>query len=121
MIEDLSDVILELASGTYDVFRRTAPMPPYVRGVKQPAIETVFTATMSVQPASGLVVQRLPEGKRNRETITIFSPVELKTADSNVEPDEVRIDGGIFEVESVKRYDLLAGYWECVATRTPGS
>lgn len=118
---DLSGAILMLSSGTYDAFRRVPEIPEYVRGVRQPSVTTTFTITASVQPASGLVVSRLPEGKRNRETMVVYTTVELVTAQLSNEPDLIHIDGGSFEVESCQRWDKLGNYWEAVVTRVPGT
>lgn len=119
-IDDLCDAVEMLESGTYTVKRRDPA--GYVRGRRVPSLETIFDVDASVQPASGLEVQRLPEGKRNRETMVVFSCVELKTAQRGLqEPDILIIDGALFEVESVKRWAALGNYYRAVVTRTPGS
>lgn len=118
-IEDLCDVVDLLASGTY-VVRRRSP-PAFVGGRKIPPTESAFSITASIQPASGQVVLRLPEGKRNREAMTVFCCVQLKTGELGQEPDLVAIDGGSFEVESVKRWAALGNYYEAIVTRRPGT
>jgi hypothetical protein len=118
-LEDMSDVIEMLASGTYTVTRRSPPA--FLAGRRQPPIEAVFTTIGSVQPASGQVVDRLPEGKRNHEAMTMWCQVQLKTAEAGQEPDVVAIDGASFEVESCKRWAALGNYYEAVLTRRPGT
>lgn len=118
-LDDLCDVVDMLASGTYTVTRR-AP-PAFVRGRRAPPLQAVFTTLASVQPAGGQAVQRLPEGKRNRETMIMFCCVQLKTAETGQEPDLVAIDGGSFEVESVERWAALGNYYRAVVTRRPGT
>lgn len=118
-MDDLSDAVEYLESGDYDVTRRAPPTT--VRGRKVPGTATTFPITASVQPASGLVIQRLPEGRRNRETMVVFTPTELKTEENTQEADVIAIDGGTFEVESVDRWAALGNYYRAVVTRRPGT
>lgn len=119
-IDDMCDVVDLLSSGSYSCIRRSPPA--YVRGRRLKPAETLFTIEASVQPASGLEVQRLPEGKRNRETMVVFTCVELKTAEKDLqEPDLLSIDGGSFEVDSVQRWAALGNYYRAIVTRRPGT
>lgn len=118
-LEDLCDVIDLLASGVYTVTRRSPPA--YSGGRRLPPLQAVFTTRGSVQPASGLEIKRLPGGKSNRETMVIFSCIELKTAELGQEPDQIAIDGGVFEVESVQRWAALGNYYRAIVTRRPGT
>lgn len=118
---DLSGAVLMMNSGTYAGTRRTPQTPAYVGGVLQPFLEDTLEIVASFQPASGLTVDRLPEGKRNRETMEGYTMVELKSAETGGVPDLIYIDGGTFEVESVRRWDKLGNYWEVVLTRVPAT
>ncbi len=115
--EDMSDAILLCSSGDYDVFRRS-PIE-YVAGRRATPAVTAIPITASVQPASGQVVQRLPEGKRDRETMVVYTQVELKIAGADQECDLIRVDSAMFEVESCQRWAKLGNFYECVITRKP--
>ncbi len=116
---DLSGAVLMLASGNYNVVRREPPV--YVSGRRQEPAHTTIPIIASVQPASGFVVERLPEGKRDRETIMLYTRTRLQTANTVEEADFVYIDGGTFEVETVQRWNRLGNFYECVLTRRPGT
>lgn len=116
--EDLSDAILICASGDYNVIRRAPPL--YVAGRRQAPVQTVIAIIASVQPASGQVVQRLPEGKRDRETMMLYTQTLLKIAGATQECDIVFVDEAQFEVESCQRWARLGNFYECVITRKPG-
>jgi hypothetical protein len=116
----LDDAVLLLSSGSYEVTRRTAApglATSYVNGIRVPPQVSKFQITASVQPATGLDVQRLPEGKRNQESIKLFTPTELKSAERTQEPDLVAIDGASFEVQLCKRWDKLGSFFEVVLVR----
>lgn len=116
---DLSGAILMLSSGNYNVVRREPPV--YVSGRRQAPAQTTIPIIASVQPASGFVVERLPEGKRDRETIMLFTRTRLQTANPNEEADLVYVDDGIFEVEACRRWNRLGNFYECVLTRRPAT
>jgi hypothetical protein len=81
---------------------------------------TPFMGT--AQPASGRVMELLPEGKRNTETISVFAPIELDftTADPRLKRsgDIIIWEGRLYEVQVVRPYKAtLLPHWELVATR----
>lgn len=115
MLFDLSNAITTLASGTYAVTRRSGSS--YSAGRLVVGTGTAISIIASVQPATGLVVRRLPEGKRNREAMTLWTKTELKTAQAAQLCDLIVIDGGTFEVESVQRWAALGNFYECVVLR----
>lgn len=112
----LDSAVFLLASGSYTVTRRGASS--YVAGVRVPPSSSTFQIIASVQPATGLDVQRLPEGKRNQESIKLWTPTELKSAERTQEPDLVAIDGASFEVQTCKRWDKLGNYFEVILVRS---
>lgn len=63
--------------------------------------ETVITA--NVQPANGIELQDLPEGRHGRDTIKIYTAVELKTVDdqSRTQPDQIKYDGKTYQIDRV--------------------
>lgn len=119
MYFNLAPAVLAMSSGTYTVTRRSGPS--YSAGRRVAPTGSSITIVASVQPASGLVVRRLPEGKRNREAMSVFAQTELKSAQAAQEPDLIAIDGGSFEVESVSRWNKLGNYYEAVVLRVDGT
>lgn len=62
--------------------------------------------TASVQPATGKVLESLPEGRRDSESYVLFTDTELKTVETSEtkNPDIVVINNTDFEVVKVKPY-----------------
>jgi len=116
-VGDLSDVIEMLASGCYQVTRKAVTTRVNGRRVA-PAVST-FEIIASVQPASGREVERLPEGLRSRETMTVYTRSELRPAqpESGTEADRISIDGADFEVLSVRRWNKLANFFNATVVR----
>lgn len=117
LVGDLSDVIELLASGCYVVTRRG--VTTRVAGRRVAPVSTTFEIVASVQPASGRDIARLPEGQRSSEVMTIFTKTELRPAQPELgtEPDRVAIDGGVFEVASVQRWNKLGNFFKATAVR----
>lgn len=116
---DMSDAIVLTATNSYTVTRRTAAAP--VGGIRVAPTTTTLTILASAQPASGQVIQRLPEGKRDRETMVLYTKTQLLVLDATHEPDLVAVDGGTFEVDSCKRWAAAGNFYEAVITRAPGT
>jgi len=77
----------------------------YVDGVWIPgalASSTVRTES-SIQPIRDREIQYLPEGKRNREAIVIYTALDIRTLDegANLPPDIVEARGKDYEVARV--------------------
>lgn len=94
----------------------------WVKGswVKGLPTDTPFKGT--AQPASGRVLDLLPEGKRNTETISVFAPIELDftTADAETQRsgDIIIWQGREYEVQAARKWDGgLIPHWELAATR----
>ena len=76
----------------------------------------------TAQPASGRVMELLPEGKRNTETITVFAPANMQftTADpeKQVSGDIIIWEGRCYEVLAAKPWKAgLIPHWELLASR----
>lgn len=84
---------------------RTSP-GSYVKGVHQPGESSTFGIVASVQPASGRDLLRLEEGQRTRETITVFTPDDLRTADeaAGTPADRIEWQGSLYEVQLVENW-----------------
>jgi hypothetical protein len=88
--------------------------------VEGEVIDTAFRGT--AQPASGKVMELLPEGKRNTETILVFAPIDLDftTADPQLQRsgDIIIWKGRQYEVQTARKWNcLIEPHWELVATR----
>ena len=80
---------------------------------------SVITIDACVQPATDEDMQRLPEGQRIEETISIFTTTELKTVsvDGQTPADRVSYDGEVYEVQSVTPWSEVGGYYHVLAKR----
>lgn len=118
MVGDLSDVIEMLASGCYVVTRKG--VTARVNGRRSAPVTTTFEIIASVQPASGRDTDRLPEGLRSREAMTVYTKTELRPAQPEVgtEADRISIDGATFEVGAVRRWNRLANFYNATVVRT---
>lgn len=116
-MDDLSDVIELLQSGTYTV---TRPNPTtLLNGRRVEPTSTTFEITASAQPASGRSIASLPEGLRSSESMDVFTRTELRQArpDASVEGDRISIDGAVFEVANVKRWNKLGNFYRATVVR----
>jgi hypothetical protein len=114
---DLSSVILSLSSGTYVVTRRSASA--YTNGLLDAPTTSTFSATGSMQPASGRDLQRLEEGMRTREARVFWTPTLLQTAETGG-PDTIAADGDTWEVSNVERWAELGQYWKVILLKVGG-
>lgn len=73
--------------------------------VRGTPVDTTIRA--AVQPASGRQLERLPEGLRSAVTKVAYTFADLRTADQATaqQPDEMVVDGEVFQVERVVTYD----------------
>lgn len=112
--DDLSDVIDALATGIYTV-RRTGPTI-YVDGRRQAPVTTSLSVRGVVYPTSGIDLQRLPEGLRTVEIITIVSPQQLRTAGPEGEPDIIEYKGLDYQVQTSQRW-TSGNFFFCLASK----
>lgn len=90
--------------------------------VGEPTEETIWA---SVQPVTGEVVERLPEGVRSRDAREVFvePPHDIRALDEDTQTpgDAIEIDGDIYRVLEVKSWpDGLAHHWALVARDPKG-
>lgn len=105
-------VQVKRGSGTYE----------YGKWVYSESYENEFYGT--AQPETGRVLELLPEGKRNRDTITVFAPISMlwtcADTDSGEAGDLILWDGKTYEVEVAHKWkNNLINHWELLATRVP--
>ena len=88
--------------------KRTLSAGKYVNGNYLPGdpVPTLLTIFASVQPATGKVLEALPEGRRNSESYVLYTDSELFTAEvsGSKNADLVLIFSREFEVIKVKKY-----------------
>ena len=87
-------------------------------GRVQPPTTSVIMAEASVQPISGEELMRLPEGYRAENMRELWTTTELKVAGAGQEADKIDIDGKIYQVESVKKWDHDGVYYQVVVRLT---
>ena len=112
---DLSGVIRALKSGTYTVTRYAAG--DYDEGVYEEGATSTFTIDASVQPAGGKDLERLPEGERLKDYLTVLTPTELRTRADAASPDRVSIDGATYEVVEVADWFSEGNFYRALVHR----
>ena len=111
MIEDLSDVVGQFATGSYVVTRRTTTIVNGRRSVS--GSPTTVTITGSVQPVDGDKVKALPEGVRLEDTLVLYTPTALQIGGSTtLEPDVVAANGGNYRLLSRLEWAAAGGYYK---------
>jgi hypothetical protein len=93
------------------------------RWIKEDPVDTPFRGT--VRPASGKVMELLPEGKRDTETISVYAPIDLDftTADAELQRsgDIIIWEGREYEVQIAGKCNShpakILHHWELAATR----
>ena len=119
MLADMADAVLLLGSGEYSVTRRAAPL--MIDGRLLPSSSTTFVATGSLQPSSGRDVQRLAEGLRDRETMVLYTSLELQAATPSVGTpgDRIAVNGRDFEVQTHERWAELGNFHRYMIVLVP--
>jgi len=119
-MEDLSDVIALLGSGTYTVTRPSAATS-LVDGRRVAPATTTFTVVASVQPSSGRSIDRLPEGLRARESMDVWTATKLQPAspETGLEGDRIAIDGSVYEVQIVHDWQKHGSFCRATAVKVP--
>jgi hypothetical protein len=108
-VMDLSSTVSRFATGTYVVTRDARTYGADGRLDTTPS--STFQVTACVQPVAGKDLERLPDGMRTRDVLTIFTATELK------EKDVVAWSGRQYEVDQVEPWSELGGYYRALATR----
>lgn len=118
---DLTGTIRRLGMRSVVVTRRGAPT--VTKGRVTPPTPTTYSVNANVQPLSGSELLRLPEGLRTRETVALWTDVDLRTADESagVLADTVAINGRTYEVELVEDWRFHGGYRRFIAAKVEGS
>ncbi len=119
---DLSDLAGTIADFGEPIVRLRAAPGTFAAGVRTAGAATETAATASVQPSKGSEIQRLPEGSRSRDTVTVYWPIDLRSADdrTGAVADLIRCaDGSIYEVAAVEGW-TIAGFFKAICLRAEG-
>lgn len=108
---DLSETVLDLASGSYAV-TRTTPGTYGTDGRFIPGTPTTFNITASVQPLNGRDLLRLPDGLRTSELLRVYSPTRLFVQGAGQDPDVITIEGIPHQVETCETWGPDGNYWK---------
>jgi hypothetical protein len=109
----------------FDVFRKTLTAlrkgdGSFIDGYWQDGEETSFSILASVQGTDAEILETLPEGYRTRESYTLFTDNELKTAITGIRtPDMVVIEEQKYIVARVSTWQHLdpTKHYEVVVVR----
>lgn len=90
----------------------------YVNGHWQEGPDSAFFINASVQPVKGKEMESLPEGRRNTQTIKLYTNTQLQTVNDE-NPDIVEIFGSSFEITTVEPWqsDVISHY-KCMAVKS---
>lgn len=110
---------MSLRSITLMVRRLSSGVLDQATGLWSEEVEgTPFPILCSLQPLSSSQMQSLPEGRRDKESYTLFTDTPLNTVTSQ-NPDRMMINGDDFEVFSVNPWQngILSHYEVLVQKR----
>lgn len=115
-----TDSIIALSNAAIVVTRRVEAAR--VDGKTQPSSDITFSLDVSMQPADGRDLQRLPEGRIEGKRFVMWAPVEIIAAGPpGVLADLVTWRGEVYEVEHVEPYlgFFDRDHWECIIRGRP--
>lgn len=80
---------------------------------------SVVTRSVVIVPATGKILEQLPEGLRTRQTLQVFSKDELLTGNepNGIQADRFTHGGKVFEVQHVDDWNANGGFWRALATK----
>jgi len=85
-------------------------------GRYQEPVPTQSTIQAHIQPANGIEINDLPEGRRGRDTIKIYADDELRTIDqiNKTQPDLIIYNGKTYQIDRVWFRNV---HYKALATR----
>lgn len=111
--------LFSLPAGTVSILRPFGP-GAYVNGRFEPAERSIVAIRYaSVQPFTPQEMQALPEGQRTRENLHLFciTPVLTVNRDNQMEADQIKYDGAVWEIIDLLKWDKNARYYHAQITR----
>lgn len=115
---NLQGTLERLATGTYNVTRTSKGSIVNARYIPNPS-DPVFQIRAAIQPTSGRDLQRLPEGLRTTQLITIYTNTPLQTAlapSGNI-ADVVNYGGHSYQCQTVLDWSESGGYNKVIAQK----
>lgn len=115
---NLSGLVESFSTGSYAVTRTTARTIKNGRAVA--GTTSTITITASVSPATGMDLNKLPEGRRTSGAIAVFTTTQLRIGGvgDGFEADVVAANGSTWEVAHVETWvdpRSRATIYRCVA------
>lgn len=116
----LTGAIASFSTGTYTVTRTAAgssTLGRYTAGAT-----STFDIVASVQPVTGRDLLAMPEGLRADETRIVYTTTELRALTAASDADVVAIDGEVWGVVQVERWQAFGGtHYRALAARRAGA
>ena len=119
-VMDLSPVvdILETDDGSSSIVITRRAAGTFTNGLYVAGTTSTVYAQANIQPASIRDLETLPEGQRNKETIAIYSKVELYPAvENSIQGDLVTHSSKTYEVKQVRDWLETAGVFKSLAVK----
>lgn len=89
----------------------------YVNGFWVEGAESTFTIQASVQPLKGKEMEMLPEGRRNSQSVKIYTDTQLQTVASG-NPDRLVAFGHDFEIQTVEPWQSnVLNHYKCIGIK----
>lgn len=118
LVEDMTDVLDELATGTYEIRPGAVPVLDEATGkVSTPTVPAAVPDVLcSVQEVAGLKGEQLPEGERQTDTRLVVTAYPLRAADTATGrlADQIVLAGQLYEVTDAAPWEHASGL--CAAT-----
>lgn len=117
-MSDFSDTIARLSTNPTGVYAvRRKQKGGYIDGVAIESLPTALAIVASIQPADGKALQRLPDGLRTREVVTVWTSTPLLTETDTYAPDQVEYKGAWYQIEHVRDFSDSGNFFEATAVK----
>lgn len=96
------------------LLRQVKAQGTITNGIFTEGAETQYSFTASVQPLNPAEIEQLPEGRRNKKPLWLFTSTKLNEVTSS-NPDIVIIDGERYEVDKVHPWQNgILNHYKCL-------
>lgn len=115
----MSGTLADFVSDTLTV-TRAADAGTYTDGIfVPPTTSTVSIAALVVPVVGGEQLLRLPEGRRSRDAIEVYSASALRVDAPGQKPDVIAYNGHSWEVDVVDDWSGAGNFYHSLATKIP--
>lgn len=122
LVEDMTDVLEELATGTYEIRPGAAPVLDEATGkFTTPAPpDPILDVLCSVQEVAGIQGEQSPEGERRTDTRLVVTAYPLQAVDTATGrlADQIVIAGEVYEVVDVAPWQHASGLFAATVKRS---